>query len=66
MEVPLTITSIMRHAEQNHGEREIVSVTPDHARHRYTYRDAFRRTRQLANALALLRLAAGDRVATLA
>jgi len=66
MDVPLTITSIMRHAEQNHPRTEIVSVTVDNPRHRYTYADAFRRTRQLANALTEYGIKAGDRIATLA
>ncbi len=56
----------MRHAESQHAGREIVSVTHDNPRHRYTYADAFKRTRQLANALKSLRLDPFDRVATLA
>ena len=66
MDVPLTITSIMQHADRVNGDSEIVSVTRDDPRHRYRYRDAFRRTRQLANAIAGWGLASGDRVATLA
>jgi fatty-acyl-CoA synthase len=66
MDVPLTITSIMHHADRVNGDSEIVSVTRDNPRHRYRYRDAFRRTRQLANAIAGWGLAGGDRVATLA
>ncbi len=64
MDVPLSITSVMRHAERNHGEREVVSLTADGGLHRYTYVDAFRRVRRLANALSRLDLAPGDRVAT--
>ncbi len=66
MDVPLTITGILRHAQQNHGEQVIVSITADHPRHRYTYRDAFARAARLANALARLNLPASARVATLA
>ena len=66
MDLPLTITSIMRHAEKNHPNREIVSITADHPLHRTTYGETFRRTRQLANALASLGVEPGDRVATLA
>ena len=66
MDVPLTITSIMHHADRVNGDSEIVSVARDNPRHRYRYRDAFRRTRQLANAIAGWGLASGDRVATLA
>ena len=66
MDVPLTITSIVRHAEQVHGHKEIVSITRDKERHRYTYRDCFARARQLANAMAAWGLSQGDRIATLA
>ena len=66
MDVSLTITSIMRHAQQVHGDREIVSVTRDNPRHRYTYREAFRRAGRLANAMASWDLPRGARVATLA
>ena len=66
MDVPLTITSIMRHADNNHAETEIVSVTADNPRHRYTYADAFRRTRKLANALVEYGIGESDRVGTLA
>jgi fatty-acyl-CoA synthase len=66
MKVPLLISSILRHADSYFGDREIVSVTVDNPQHRYTYRDCFRRTRQLANALDKFGLARGDRVGTLA
>ena len=66
MDLPLTITSIVRHAERVHGGTEIVSVTRDNPRHRYTYREAFGRARQLANAMDAWGLSRGDRIATLA
>ncbi len=66
MNVPLSVTSIMEHAERVNGTTEIVSYTRDNPRHRYTYRDAFQRTRQLANTIAGWGLARGDRIATLA
>ncbi len=66
MDVPLTITSIVRHAERVHGHKEIVSVTRDNPRHRYTYRECFARARQLANAMQRWELKRGDRIATLA
>lgn len=66
MNLPLTITSIMSFAEQAHGGSEIVSITADNPSHRYTYTEAFRRARQLANALAETGLQEGDRIATLA
>ena len=45
MDRPLLISAILRHADLQHPNREIVSVTADNPRHRYTYRDAFARTR---------------------
>ena len=66
MDYPLTITSLMRHADKLHPDSEIVSVTSDNPRHRYQYRDAFRRVRQLANALAALGVAQEDVIGTLA
>lgn len=66
MDRPLLVSDIARHAELQHPRREIVSITADNPRHRYTYRDAFARSRKLANALSRLDLQEGDRVATLA
>jgi 3-(methylthio)propionyl---CoA ligase len=66
MDRPLLISSIARHAELQHPQREIVSITADEPLHRCTYRDAFARARKLANALKRLGLEAHDRIATLA
>jgi fatty-acyl-CoA synthase len=66
MDVQLSITAIMEHAERVNGDTEIVSVTRDNPRHRYTYRAAFSRARKLANGIAGWGLARGDRIATLA
>ncbi|MCY4361903.1 MAG: long-chain fatty acid--CoA ligase [Gammaproteobacteria bacterium] len=66
MDRQLTITSIMEHADRYHPDTEIVSVTNDTPRHRYTYAEAFGRTRRLANALIDYGIGAGERVATLA
>jgi fatty-acyl-CoA synthase len=66
MQAPLSITSIMRHAERVNGAREVVSVTAENPRHRCTLTDVFRRARQLANALVRAGVRPGDRVATLA
>ena len=51
-EVPLMISSLIRHADRYHGDTEIVSRTVEGPIHRYTYRDAHRRARQLARTLA--------------
>jgi fatty-acyl-CoA synthase len=67
MQSQLTLTSIMRHAQINFPESEIVSVTADNPQHRYTYRESFTRAAQLANALhSLLGAEPGDRIGTLA
>ncbi len=66
MDMPLLISSLIKHADRYHGDTEIVSRMVEGGIHRYTYRDAHRRTRQLANALAALGVRMHDRVATLA
>jgi acyl-CoA synthetase (AMP-forming)/AMP-acid ligase II len=66
MDSQLTITSIMKHADRINGGSEIVSFTADNPHHRYTYKDAFRRVRQMANALQDIGFKPGDRIATLA
>jgi fatty-acyl-CoA synthase len=66
MDTQLLISSIAQHAERFHGDREIVSVTADNPRHRYTFREAIGRAKQLANALGRLGVKQGDRVASLA
>ena len=66
MNTPLLISSIAEHAAAYHGGREIVSVTADNPRHRYTYGDCIKRAKKLANALGGLGARPGDRVATLA
>ena len=66
MDAPLLITEIMRFAERNFPDGEVVSVTFDNPRHRSNYSEVFRRARKLANALEAAGVRPGDRVATLA
>jgi fatty-acyl-CoA synthase len=66
MQQPLLISSLLKHAETHHGEREIVSRRVEGDIHRYTYRDLGIRARRMANALAARGIQHGDRVATLA
>ena len=66
MQMPLLISALLRHADAYHGDTEIVSRLAPGEIHRYTYRDAHRRVRQLANALASLGVAPSSRVGTLA
>ena len=66
MNMPLLISSLLRHAARHHGDAEIVSRTVEGPIHRYTYHDAHARSCRLANALARLGVKHGDRVGTLA
>lgn len=66
MDMPLLISHMLRHADRYHGDSEIVSRLVDGDIHRYTYRDAHRRTKKLANALLALGVSPGDRLGTLA
>jgi acyl-CoA synthetase (AMP-forming)/AMP-acid ligase II len=63
---PLLISTLIEFAARHHAGTEIVSRRVEGDLHRYTYADAARRSRQVANALDRLGLAEGDRVATLA
>lgn len=66
MNTQLTITEVMRLADKVYGSQEIVSVTSDNAHHKYTYKEAFSRVRQLANALKKMGAKEGDTIGTLA
>ena len=63
---PLMISSLIEHANRHHGEVEIVSRRVEGDIHRTSYRQVAQRARQVAHALDALKLAFGDRVATLA
>src|SRR5574341_378239 len=54
MDMPLLVSSLIRHADRWHGDTEIVSKTVEGGMHRYTYREAHRRARRLAKALGAL------------
>ncbi|MFZ0257129.1 MAG: 3-(methylthio)propionyl-CoA ligase [Gammaproteobacteria bacterium] len=66
MDMPLLISSLIQHADEYHGDTEITTRTVEGPLHRYTYREAHQRARQLANALDALGIRFGDRCATLA
>ncbi len=66
MDRPLLISSLIQHVDLVSGDREIVARTVEGPIHRYTYRDAHTRSRQLANALTGLGVRLGDRIATMA
>ncbi|WP_253272255.1 3-(methylthio)propionyl-CoA ligase [Advenella kashmirensis] len=63
---PLLISSLLDHAERHHGDSEIVSRRIEGDIHRYHWRDASRRARQVAEALNAWQLPLSARVATLA
>src|SRR6266487_6782458 len=64
MDLPLTVTAIMRYGTGLYGGREVVTCTEDGTR-RQTYADTGTRAARLANALRTLRVDADQRVATL-
>lgn len=66
MDQPLLISGLLQHAQAYHPDTEIVSRTVEGPIHRYTYQEAAKRSRQLANALSALDISLGDRVGTLA
>ena len=63
---PLLISQLIEHAALNHGDTEIVSRTVEGPIHRYTYRDANKRAKKVAEALLALGIKVGDRIGTLA
>jgi fatty-acyl-CoA synthase len=64
MDVPLTVTTIMRYGTTAHADAEVVTGTPDGIR-RQSYRATGIRAAQLANALRSLGIDGDQRVATL-
>ena len=65
-ERPLLISGILEHAARLHADTEIVSRLVVGSIHRYTYAEADRRSRQLAQAPLRLGIKPGGRVGTLA
>jgi fatty-acyl-CoA synthase len=66
MKDQLTIQMLMRHGRSINGDSEIVSVTHDNPRHRYSMAECFDRAGQLANALNKLGLKQGETIGTMA
>ena len=62
----LLISSLIEFAARHHGDADIVSRRVEGDIHRYTYADLASRAKQLANVLDTLKLAHGDRVASIA
>jgi fatty-acyl-CoA synthase len=66
MDMPLLVSSLIEHADRNHGDVEIVSRTIEGPIHRTTYSQAHGRAKRLAQALSRLGVKESDRVGTLA
>ena len=66
MDMPLLVSSILRHAARHFGETEVVSRRVEGDLHRYTYTQCEQRARQLASALERTGITMGERVATVA
>ncbi len=64
MDVPLTVTAIMRHGTTAYGSSEVVTLT-DVGTRRQSYAETGARAARLANALRALGIDADQRVATL-
>ena len=62
----LLISSLIEFANRHHHDGEVVSRRVEGDIHRYTWGDVTKRSRQVAHVLDNLKLAQGDRVATLA
>jgi fatty-acyl-CoA synthase len=65
-ERPVSISALLRHAERNHRDREVVSRRVEGDLHRCSRAELTARAGQAANALAAARVVPGDGVATLA
>jgi fatty-acyl-CoA synthase len=66
MDQPLLISSLIEHAERANPNSEIVSRRCEGDIHRYTMKDAAKRSKKTANALLKLGAQPSDRIATLA
>ncbi len=69
MQLPLLISSLIQHADRQHGDTPVVSRLPEDPHgplHRTNWRGVHGRARQLAHALQHLGVQPGQRVATLA
>jgi fatty-acyl-CoA synthase len=66
MTQPLIISDLLEYAAAHHGQQEIISRRLEGDIHRYNYREALQRSKQLGVALQQLGVQPGDRIATLA
>ncbi len=66
MDYPLTLNTIVEHAERMTPRKEIRTKLPDGSWHSYAYADFARRVRQLGKVLESLGVGLGERVGTFA
>jgi fatty-acyl-CoA synthase len=66
MKLPLTVSSLIRHAARHAGDVEIVSKRCEGDLHRSNWTEVEKRSRRLAQALGALGVEPGERVGTLA
>jgi len=64
-DAPLLVSSILRHGQQVHGDRKVITVEPDGYRSS-TFAEVAARSERLAKALARVGVGEGDRVGTFA
>jgi fatty-acyl-CoA synthase len=62
----LNVINLMKHAIRNYSRQEIISRNFGGSLFRYTYSDAYKRMKQLANSLESLGIKVGDRIGVLA
>lgn len=63
---PLLVSQLIEHAAQFHPDQRIITKTVEGHFHEYTYKDAAKRSKQLAQALVALGVQDGDVIGTLA
>ena len=66
MDYPLTLNTIVEHANRMTPGKTIKTKLPDGSWHEYSYADFYRRVKRLGNVLESLGVERGDRVATFA
>jgi len=66
MNLPLTISSLLVHAEKYHAETQIVSIETSGEKRRSNWGEVGARSRQLADVLTRMGLRSGDRCGTIA
>ena len=66
MDYPLTLDTIIEHANRMSPKKKIKTKLPDGSLHEYTYADFYKRVKKLGNVLESLGVEVGDRVGTFA